>query len=284
MPKQVQATDNSLSEHIVLFLDLLGFSEASIQQDKARQAEILTLVQEIATWRREFEFHLEVHERGITTQLGPTISTFSDNIVISVPLDGLTHQQIKEEERWKHVLPTMQQLASQIATRALNIGFLIRGGLTVGPLFHQDGVVFGKAMVDAYRIESRIANYPRIVISRDLTSQFPTGAALVTVSSVVIDDDGLSILNIYNDLGRSRPPNLADYQRWFTQTSTIIINQIDDLSKKGKLGELAKWFWFARKFVQAMEPTAKYIGLEIEPLKLVLINRPDLIKPPQSAD
>ena len=44
------------------------------------------------------------------------------------------------------------------------IGFLVRGALTVGDLYHSDRHVVGPAMVEAYRLESKVAKVPRIII------------------------------------------------------------------------------------------------------------------------
>ena len=43
-------------------------------------------------------------------------------------------------------------------------GILIRGGVTLGPLIHESRVMFGGGMIKAYKLESKLAIYPRIVI------------------------------------------------------------------------------------------------------------------------
>src|ERR1700756_3728702 len=52
-----------------------------------------------------------------------------------------------------------------IAARAFALGFLIRGGIALGGLYHSSDIVFGEALIDAYRLESKVAVYPRILIS-----------------------------------------------------------------------------------------------------------------------
>ena len=44
-------------------------------------------------------------------------------------------------------------------------GFVARGGISYGDLYHKDGVIFGPALIDAYNIESNIAIYPRVLMS-----------------------------------------------------------------------------------------------------------------------
>jgi hypothetical protein len=47
-------------------------------------------------------------------------------------------------------------------------GFLVRGAIVRGPLFHDDAMVFGKALVDAYHLESEIVRFPRIMVAREV--------------------------------------------------------------------------------------------------------------------
>ncbi len=67
--------------------------------------------------------------------LGFRTTTFSDNIVISQPVSEMTRALV-------------QQMAFvQIA--ALVNGFLVRGGITIGDIVHDDETVFGPALIRA---------------------------------------------------------------------------------------------------------------------------------------
>ena len=46
--------------------------------------------------------------------------------------------------------------------------FLVRGGLTTGKLYHTGKHVVGPAMIEAYRLESQVAQVPRVVIDEKL--------------------------------------------------------------------------------------------------------------------
>jgi hypothetical protein len=56
----------------------------------------------------------------------------------------------------------------QLATELLQSGIFIRGAITKGKLYHDERMVFGEGLVRAYDIESRIARFPRVVITRDV--------------------------------------------------------------------------------------------------------------------
>lgn len=40
---------------------------------------------------------------------------------------------------------------------------LLRGGITIGDLYHDGSIVYGSAMNEAYLLESKKAKYPRII-------------------------------------------------------------------------------------------------------------------------
>lgn len=47
-----------------------------------------------------------------------------------------------------------------------NLGMMVRGGVAIGDLIHEEsGALFGPAMNEAYKLESKIAIYPRVVMS-----------------------------------------------------------------------------------------------------------------------
>lgn len=53
---------------------------------------------------------------------------------------------------------------------------LSRGGIAVGELYHQNGIIYGPALLTAYQLESQAATYPRIVLEKDaLTKSLQIG-------------------------------------------------------------------------------------------------------------
>ncbi len=45
----------------------------------------------------------------------------------------------------------------------LDLGVLVGGGVSFGPLYHDASVVFGPALVEAYHLESDCAKFPRVI-------------------------------------------------------------------------------------------------------------------------
>jgi hypothetical protein len=80
---------------------------------------------------------------------------FSDSVVRARPFDSEYN-----EGAFFNELHALVYAQADLA----NLGILIRGGVTVGDIYFDDGVLFGPALVASYDLESSQANYPRIVI------------------------------------------------------------------------------------------------------------------------
>jgi hypothetical protein len=63
-------------------------------------------------------------------------------------------------------------------------GVLVRGGICIGDLFVRAGktMLFGPALVKAYKLESEYAVYPRIIIDRDLIWEAEKGGYICRVA------------------------------------------------------------------------------------------------------
>jgi hypothetical protein len=67
-------------------------------------------------------------------------------------------------------------------------GFLLRGGITVGDVVHDDECVFGPGLNRAHELESEIAHYPRFALDRDVVGELGNIGGLA-----VFEDDVLFI-------------------------------------------------------------------------------------------
>jgi hypothetical protein len=242
-------------EQFTAFIDFLGFSEVSNSADDTTRLKLLNLLLSLSSLRGEFDLQSVVEETGKRSQIKPAISTFSDHIVISFPLEPV----IKEMDANEHVaafviMMQFNRLLTNIAAAALRIGFLIRGGATIGKLYHSRGVVFGDAMVEAFNIESRTSVYPRVVLSSQITRR---QAWIEKQMDLMKGDDGLCQFDYYKPLILNAAMPGQDYganiRAWFTDVVEIVAKNLRELEGSGKLNELAKWTWFAREFRRSLE-------------------------------
>lgn len=265
--------------HFTAFIDLLGFAEASTGGDDLTRAKVLAFLLSISSIRGEYSFQSEAEGSGTRIQIRPTISTFSDHIVISYPLKQIAASLGKDDSHVPlHVLFGFASMLKGIAAAALSIGFLIRGGATIGNLYHSGGIVFGEAMVKAYRLESRTAIYPRVVLSQEICSQ-PDWIKSGKIN-LRRGNDGLYYFNYYRDLVIATVPpgdGAIDRQRvWFANLNRITAENLSKLEKEGNMAAFSKWAWFANELYAAMseipEGTRRAFGLDIEAIPKVLFS------------
>lgn len=149
---------NSYSDRIVCFIDILGFRGhiARSTKDPARVEAIADVLKDLSD---ELESSLRETVEDIGAQPVDYIqSSFSDNIAFSVRPSVLGFFWSLE--------------ATRILVETLLLrGMLYRGGLTKGQVFHDADtkVIFGPALNEAYRLESEISKFPRVIMSRDLS-------------------------------------------------------------------------------------------------------------------
>ena len=202
-----QRTAPAYEEQFTAFIDFLGFSEVSKKADDTSRLKVLDLLRSLSALRSEFTIQsAPIQDGGTSHQIRPAISTFSDHIVISYPLARIAHDlgpSSNEGSVAFFILSGFNRLLRIIAAAALRLGFLIRGGATIGKLYHSQGVVFGEAMIEAFEIESRVAVYPRVVLSQRITSR-QTWAAY---NEIIVGNDGLHHLDYFTLLLRA-PPHL----------------------------------------------------------------------------
>ncbi|MDD1505398.1 hypothetical protein PVA17_22000 [Lysinibacillus sp. CNPSo 3705] len=138
-------------ERVIAFIDILGFQEhvTRSETDANHSERLHNALAYLSSIKTD-------NYKGAYPQndLGREVSVFSDSIVISYPLT------------FKSASFYLLLDIIHIQLDMMNAGILVRGGVTVGKLYHSDGVVYGPAMNEAYQIESKYAIYPRVVVEK----------------------------------------------------------------------------------------------------------------------
>jgi len=265
-----QMKDIEYKDHLVGFIDLLGFAEVSAKDDEKTRLRILAFLASLAQFRGEFDIQsTPTQSGGTSTQVRPAVSTFSDHIVISFPLEEVW-SGLGSSTAALFTLIQFNELLGRIASAALAIGFLIRGGVTIGKLYHSNGVIFGEGLIEAHELESRSAFYPRVVFSPKLFND--TDWVKHHANSLRRSKDGLLYFDYFSRIIISGvPPGNhwgEDVKAWFKAAIQIVAENLKKLEATGKLTELAKWSWFAYELREALErlPAGlqEGIGLSLE--------------------
>lgn len=190
----IEIKDSVYSTRYVAFLDILGFSEIVRQSvtSSDQAGKLIGLLENIANASTQYGDVTVLQKDDFRAQ------SFSDCIVLSENASpvGLFH-----------LLGAVNALSLDL----LENGIFTRGGIAKGMLHHSDKVVFGPAMLDAYRIESTIARYPRILVDKatHLDYQQPHFSTIKGKNGLsprlAFDTDGPPFLDILHLVRRADP-------------------------------------------------------------------------------
>jgi hypothetical protein len=183
-------SDPEYERRMVAFCDVLGW-RSQIASAKSDSVRIGNLRRQILRVQRII---------GPNEQLDLRFSSFSDCIVLSAPVGGLT-------------LAAFKALLSDYQLYSAHHGFLTRGAITVGEICHDKQTVFGPALNRAYELESKVAKYPRIIFDRNVFIHSRKGAAdLMDEDEECIFLDAFNIKNV--DILAKLEPALDDHAVW----------------------------------------------------------------------
>ena len=170
---------NTLS--VIAFLDILGGKQL-IEQNAD---ESLKLVY------KSYTEAIKRYKTMVDTKFVlPKINIFSDNITVSFCIDDNFNNCFE-------CIMSVILFCIIITAQFWANGLLIRGGITLGYCFSDDFMVWGKALVRAYEIESTIAIYTRIVIDPFADDIFDFLTNSKHKKLICRDFDGLYFIDIF---------------------------------------------------------------------------------------
>lgn len=167
----------SYENKVVLYLDILGFKNLILNTQKKnikkKSIQLINNIYEVVInsfeetkYEKRFKSDISQVQHIWELQLlknpyiqNKKISIFSDTIVITFASENVNH--------WMDFFNNINQLQVKL----INLGVLCRGALTYGEVIHNENIIFGPAIVDAYELEGKYAKYPRIIVS-DCIIQF----------------------------------------------------------------------------------------------------------------
>ncbi|HUT03854.1 MAG TPA: hypothetical protein VM163_08195 [bacterium] len=138
---------------VVTFIDILGFKELVRTRTCDDIKRILGFFSQVS--------HEAKLDAGIPGMWESTFVYFSDSIVRTVRnIDDRSKHSLTEDFYFElHALKHIQ-------CNLLLEGLVIRGAITVGDIFAEGKIVFGPALIRACKLESEVAEYPRVIIDQ----------------------------------------------------------------------------------------------------------------------
>jgi hypothetical protein len=168
---------------LVAFVDILGWSEAcKIESMKLIEAaQIIHRAAKDYSNQTKAELHTQPGWTPNPMYMMVNIGAFSDNIAVSMPT-SFGHRIIGG--------------VADLCRNLLQLGFLTRGGITIGDLHHVENVIFGPALVEAVQLEKE-AVYPRLVCSPALIDFLAEREWDARSDPIVSDHLGRKIANLF---------------------------------------------------------------------------------------
>ncbi len=143
----------SYEDRFVAFIDILGFSEYVI--NNSENAELI--ISNVKNIYDKARFKVESIDEARLS-----ITAFSDSIILS------TSRHIIDEDDCISSLYDIIWCVKNIFIFLLESGFLVRGAIVRGKLIHNEKMLLGPALIEAYRLESRSAIFPRVIIQQSV--------------------------------------------------------------------------------------------------------------------
>lgn len=215
-------------ERYCAFIDILGFSNLvrSIGNDTLQLNAVQKLLKTIHS--PDAGFLYDRAEAGIRAQ------SISDAVAISANLN-------------REGLFMLLWIIATLGERLLSEGYFLRGGVVKGRLYHDENTVFGDALLEAYRLESQIARYPRVIIPRVLVNS-PDGKS-VQPRFITQASDGPFFVDILwrtaDDLYlaiEEKEPMPSDQMEFLSVASAKLQQRLDEAVDNPNHFEKVKWF------------------------------------------
>lgn len=142
-------------ERYIAFIDILGFKEM-VRKSCKNRLEFERLNRDMRLIQR---LQLENYKAPYgSAYLGMEFSLFSDSMIISYPTEGPGN-----------AFNILLEIA-YICLELVGMGYLFRGGVTVGDLIHENSMCYGLALNRAVEMEQE-AKYPRILVDHEVITR-----------------------------------------------------------------------------------------------------------------
>jgi hypothetical protein len=226
-------------ERAVGFLDVLGFKQL-LREAESGPAGFTRLAQLRAVLDSHVYFDNASLATSVPNELKPRYIFVSDSIILSVPLRH-AHKNLADG------LGIVAIKTIQIAQKVLELGLLVRGGISTGKVWHDDRNIFGSGYVSAYGLEQR-ARHPRIMLSSEAADLWRYPARIER--DLCIPDGDHLIVDVLKPYYLRETSAQLPYEPYFHALSVRISNNLQEMPPGSP--EREKWAWMAGFFNEAI--------------------------------
>ena len=247
--------------HIVAFLDFLGATEKMKNHDKNDK-----FLQDICTVYNFAKHILKQTEKERKNKL--EIKIFSDNIFLA--------KKIENPETPNSIFEAyidVEQFSLILYTNAMLTGNFMRGKISIGQLYVDDTVVYGQALLDAHDGESKIANYPRIIVDKEILVRSEKN---ICDTFDPPDEEGILKRDIDGELYLAPfwgIPKIAKEQCNYIKQclnfiDTAIVDEYKEIFAKKRKAVFPKYHWLANQFNEYCRANNHPFSINLDKLTL----------------
>jgi hypothetical protein len=217
-------------DRIVCFIDILGFSNMINKTRGSFEGanSVLSNIVEALNY-----IHESINRLKTELTTSACISQFSDSVVISIP--NTTEEN--KVEFFKHLKEVQVYVLEKYK-------ILMRGGIVRGKIIHNQSLLIGPAMIDAYTLESKCAMSPRIVIDPKVTYPYRTETFGMTIKKDSEDLYYIDYLNFDNSYFSSD----KELESYFSD----ICNMVKTGAKSDDMSIRVKYLWLRNKIKRSI--------------------------------
>lgn len=234
------AEEYSYERRIVCFIDILGFSNLVKETANNGIREHSKLVNICGALNKLDDFRLTLSEKLKAKDVRTT--QFSDSVVISFPWN----------EKDNSIVAAVLWIKSYQTFLIMWHNVLLRGGITIGDIIHNEKMIVGPAMIDAYTLESKRAFYPRIVIDSQVVPLFEKvfdrcrkNNRSIDTTLINKDDDNRYYIDYFNFSERDRNGCSFYYNNYLHQLKSLVAENKDNEDVRIR----EKYLWINNKIM-----------------------------------
>ena len=222
-------------DRAVAFIDVLGFKTlvAGAVDSEEQLKQLSGLVNLLSSVVPTLDASVDA---SIADHLIPKHIYISDCIILSAPLTDTDSQSYDG-------LTIVVMRAIQLSHYFLKAGYLIRGGISVGKVWHTNSNIVGPAYQEAFLLEHN-GNEPIIVLSESAAKSWRGGSRMCLQKDEKVFVNGLFDYYIPNNTQH------GEIERTYASYSALAEQKLaEGLPRSAQ----EKWFWF-KEFLQTEVP------------------------------
>lgn len=184
-------------KHYIAYMDILGYSDYIEKNPDKTNDFLQTVAEAIDKIKKNVCYISTIGKNGFKADIEIKCKTFSDNILLCMEVSN-------DSNEISRIIPFLISAATIQKGLTIEHELLVRGGVTIGDLYIDNDLVFGKGLIDAVRLEHQAEN-PCIIVSQELQNHIE--------KLIDVNDDGYKIIKRYVDaIANKSKPSKKDEQ------------------------------------------------------------------------